>query len=318
MTLSPGGQSLLAVVGPTGTGKSDLAIGIAHALIESGQPAEIINCDAMQFYRGMDIGTAKLPIDERGGIPHHLIDHLSITDESTAADYQKLARPLIEDLQGRGVLPIMVGGSMLYIAAVLNDFEFPGTDPALREQLEDELEREGALAMHAKLAAIDPVAASRIIPQNGRRSVRAIEIVTMTGKPFAAALPDVPVEWQPSLQIGLNGPREDLVKRLDIRVQKMWQQGLVREVEGLLEQGLREAKTAQRAIGYAQALAQLDGQITEQEAIADTVRLTQKYARRQMSWFRRDQRINWLNYQDAHRLPKAFELVEGWIGLTHE
>jgi len=318
MSLSLGGQSLIAVVGPTGTGKSDLAIGVTRALIESGQPAEIINCDAMQFYRGMDIGTAKLPIDERGGIPHHLIDHLAITDESTAADYQQLARPLIEELQGRGVVPIMVGGSMLYIAAVLNDFEFPGTDPALREQLEAELEREGALAMHAKLAAIDPVAASRIIPQNGRRSVRAIEIVTMTGKPFAAALPEVPVEWQPSLQIGLNGPREDLVQRLDVRVQKMWQQGLVNEVEGLLEHGLREAKTAKRAIGYAQALAQLDGEITEHEAIADTVRLTQKYARRQMSWFRRDERINWLDYQDEQRVNKAVALAKGWLGLTHE
>jgi tRNA dimethylallyltransferase len=318
MKLSLGGHSLIAVVGPTGTGKSDLAIGIAHALIESGQPTEIINCDAMQFYRGMDIGTAKLPIDERGGIPHHLIDHLAITDESTAADYQQLARPLIEDLQGRGVVPIMVGGSMLYIAAVLNAFEFPGTDPALREQLEADLEREGALAMHAKLAAIDPVAASRIIPQNGRRSVRAIEIVTMTGKPFAAALPDVPVEWQPSLQIGLNGPREDLVERLNLRVQKMWHRGLVAEVENLLLQGLREAKTAKRAIGYAQALAQLDGEFAEAEAIADTVRLTQKYARRQMSWFRRDQRINWLDYQDEQRLTKAVALTKGWIGLTHE
>jgi len=318
MPSSLGGHSLIAVVGPTGTGKSDLAIGIAQALIQSGQPAEIINCDAMQFYRGMDIGTAKLPIDERGGIPHHLIDHLAITDESTAADYQQLARPLIEELQGRGVVPIMVGGSMLYIAAVLNDFEFPGTDPALREQLEADLEREGALAMHAKLAAIDPVAASRIIPQNGRRSVRAIEIVTMTGKPFAAALPDVPVEWQPSLQIGLNGPREDLVERLNLRVQKMWQQGLVAEVENLLQHGLRNAKTAKRAIGYAQALAQLDGEITEAVAIADTVRLTQKYARRQMSWFRRDQRINWLDYQDEQRLTKAVALAKGWIGLTHE
>jgi tRNA dimethylallyltransferase len=318
MPSSLGGHSLIAVVGPTGTGKSDLAIGIAQALIQSGQPAEIINCDAMQFYRGMDIGTAKLPIDERGGIPHHLIDHLAITDESTAADYQQLARPLIEDLQGRGVVPIMVGGSMLYIAAVLNDFEFPGTDPALREQLEADLEREGALAMHAKLAAIDPVAASRIIPQHGRRSVRAIEIVTMTGKPFAAALPDVPVEWQPSLQIGLNGPREDLVERLNLRVRKMWQQGLVAEVENLLQHGLRNAKTAKRAIGYAQALAQLDGEITEAVAIADTVRLTQKYARRQMSWFRRDQRINWLDYQDEQRLTKAVALAKGWIGLTHE
>ncbi len=309
MTKTP----LIAVVGPTGTGKSDLAIFLAQKLIESGAKAEIINCDAMQFYRGMDIGTAKLPASERGGIPHHLIDHLEIIDESTAADYQTLARPLISDMQSRGVVPIMVGGSMLYIAAVLNDFEFPGTDPALRAQLEAELESVGALEMHKRLAELDPIAASRIIPQNGRRSVRAIEIMTMTGKPFAAALPEVPVEWQPSLQIGLNGPREDLVKRLEVRVERMWRQGLVAEVETLIARGLREAKTAKRAIGYAQALAQLDGEMTEEAAIADTVRLTQKYARRQMSWFRRDQRIQWLEYQSADKEQTALALVQAAI-----
>ena len=309
MTKTP----LIAVVGPTGTGKSDLAIFLAQKLIESGAKAEIINCDAMQFYRGMDIGTAKLPESERGGIAHHLIDHLEIIDESTAADYQRLARPLISDMQSRGVVPIMVGGSMLYIAAVLNDFEFPGTDPALRAQLEAELETVGAIEMHKRLAELDPVAASRIIPQNGRRSVRAIEIVTMTGKPFAAALPEVPVEWQPSLQIGLNGPREDLIKRLEVRVERMWRQGLVAEVETLIARGLREAKTAKRAIGYAQALAQLDGEMTEEAAIADTVRLTQKYARRQMSWFRRDQRIQWLEYQSADKEQTALALVQAAI-----
>ncbi len=309
MTKTP----LIAVVGPTGTGKSDLAIFLAQKLIESGAKAEIINCDAMQFYRGMDIGTAKLPESGRGGIAHHLIDHLEIIDESTAADYQRLARPLISDMQSRGVVPIMVGGSMLYIAAVLNDFEFPGTDPALRAQLEAELESVGALEMHKRLAELDPIAASRIIPQNGRRSVRAIEIITMTGKPFAAALPEVPVEWQPSLQIGLNGPRQDLVKRLEVRVERMWRQGLVAEVETLIARGLREAKTAKRAIGYAQALAQLDGEMTEEAAIADTVRLTQKYARRQMSWFRRDQRIQWLEYQSADKEQTALALVQAAI-----
>ena len=301
---------LLAVVGPTGTGKSDLGIAIAQQLIESGRPAEIVNCDSMQFYRGMDIGTAKLPLAERQGIKHHLIDHLDIKAESSAADYQLLARPLIEDLQSSGITPIMVGGSMLYIAAVLNDFEFPGTDPALRARLEADLEQHGPIELHRRLAAIDPGAASRIIPQNGRRTVRALEIVQMTGKPFAAALPEVPSEWQPSLQIGLNGPREELVARLDLRVQRMWQKGLVAEVEGLLGEGLREAKTAKRAIGYSQALAQLDGEMTEAEAIADTVRLTQKYARRQMSWFRRDQRINWLDYRSETLVDEALLLVE--------
>lgn len=301
---------LVAIVGPTGTGKSDLGIALAKHLIAKGRPAEIINTDAMQFYKGMDIGTAKLPMAERQGIAHHLIDHLAITDESTAAEYQQIARPLIEDLQARGVVPILVGGSMLYIASVLNDFEFPGTDEVLRAELEAELERVGAITMHKRLAELDPIAASRIIPQNGRRVVRAIEIVTMTGAPFAAALPEVPVEWQSSLQIGINGPREELVPRLEQRVHRMWQGGLVAEVESLISMGLRDAKTAKRAIGYAQALAQLDGELTEAEAIADTVRLTQKYARRQMSWFRRDQRIQWLDYRDPALLQQAIALFD--------
>jgi len=307
---------LLAVVGPTGTGKSDLGIALAQHLTNSGRPAEIINIDSMQFYRGMDIGTAKLPEADRGGVPHHLLDFLEITGESTAANYQELARPLIEDLQSRGVIPILVGGSMLYIAAVLNDFNFPGTDAALRAQLEADLEEHGPIELHRRLAKLDPTAAERIIPQNGRRVVRALEIVTMTGQPFAAALPDVPVEWQRSLQIGLNGPREELVSRLEARVQKMWQLGMVAEVEGLIDKGLRQAKTAKRAIGYAQALAQLDAEMTEAEAIEDTVRLTQKYARRQMSWFRRDQRIQWLDYREPQLLQQAIELAEEHLRLN--
>jgi tRNA dimethylallyltransferase len=303
-------DALVAIVGPTGTGKADLGIALAEHLSSTGRPAEIINTDAMQLYRGMDIGTAKRALEERRGIKHHLIDHLAITDESTAAEYQKLARPLIEDLQARGITPILVGGSMLYIASVLNDFEFPGTDVELRARLEAELEEVGPITMHKRLAELDPVAASRIIPQNGRRTVRAIEIVTMTGQPFAAALPEVPVEWQSSLQIGINGPREELVGRLEQRVHKMWKLGLVAEVERLLEHGLRDAKTAKRAIGYAQALAQFDGEMTEAEAIADTVRLTQKYARRQMSWFRRDQRIQWLDYRDPALVEQAISLFE--------
>lgn len=306
-------MALLAVVGPTGTGKSDLGIALAQHLIEAGRPAEIINIDAMQFYRGMDIGTAKLSLGERAGIPHHLLDYLDVTEESTAAQYQDLARPLIETLQARGVVPILVGGSMLYIASVLNDFEFPGTDPALRAALEAELAEVGPITLHRRLAQLDPTAAERITPQNGRRTVRAIEIVLLTGKPFAAALPEVPVEWQPSLQIGLNGPREDLVLRLETRVHRMWEQGLLAEVESLIPAGLREAKTAKRAIGYAQALAQLDGELAEAEAIAQTVQLTQKYARRQMSWFRRDQRIQWLDYRDTEIQTQAIALVEAHL-----
>jgi tRNA dimethylallyltransferase len=306
---------LIAVVGPTGAGKSALAIDIAKHLIAKGQPAEIINADSMQFYRGMNIGTAKLAPAERDGVKHHLFDFLEITDESTAAEFQQLARPLIQDLQAGGVTPILVGGSMLYVAAVLNRFEFPARDEQLRARLEQDLLDHGPHEMHRRLKALDPVAASRIIPENGRRSVRALEIVTLTGEPFAAALPEVPEDWQPVLEIGVNGDREDLKHRLQTRVQQMWQQGILDEVRSLESLGIRVGKTSSAAIGYAQALKQIDGLMTEQEAIADTVRLTQKYARRQMSWFRRDQRINWLDYQDPDYVSKALVLVDRWLSL---
>ena len=306
---------LIAVVGPTGAGKSALAISIARHIIDKGGKAEIINCDSMQFYRRMDVGTAKLNIAERQGIKHHLFDFLEITDESTAAEYQQLARPLILDLQASGITPILVGGSMLYVAAVLNRFEFPARDEALRAKLEQELIDLGPHEMHRRLKEIDPLAASRIIPENGRRSVRAIEIVTLTGEPFAAALPDVPDDWQPVLEIGINGDREDLRARLEARVHKMWQQGLLDEVTALESEGIREGKTSSVAIGYSQALKQIDGELTETEAIADTVRLTQKYARRQMSWFRRDPRIHWVDYQDSEATAKALALVDNWLNL---
>lgn len=308
-------NKLIAVVGPTGAGKSDLGLAIAEQIIAAGGKAEVINSDSMQFYRGMNIGTAKLSLAERRGINHHLIDWLDITDESTAAEYQAVARPLIEQLQAQGTVPILVGGSMLYIAAVLNNFEFPARDQILRARLEAELIEFGPHEMHRRLKAIDPVAASRIIPENGRRSVRALEIVTLTGQPFAAALPEQPQDWQPVLEIGINGSREDLVQRLERRVHLMWQQGLLAEVESLIPLGIRDGKTSSRAIGYAQALAQLDGKISEAEAIADTVRLTQKYARRQMSWFRRDARIQWLNYQDSNYKSQAAQLVSNWLDI---
>ncbi len=306
---------LIAVVGPTGAGKSDLGLAIARQIIAAGGKAEIVNSDSMQFYRGMDIGTAKLSLAERDGITHHLIDWLDITDESTAAEYQAVARPLIENLQAQGIVPILVGGSMLYIAAVLNNFEFPARDAELRLQLENDLEELGPHEMHRRLKALDPIAARRIIPENGRRTVRALEIVTLTGEPFAAALPDEPEDWQPVLEIGINGPREDLVQRLEKRVHKMWELGLVEEARSLIPLGVREGKTSSRAIGYTQALAQIDGAMTEAEAIADTFRLTQKYARRQMSWFRRDQRIHWLDYQDPQLNSQATALVRDWLAL---
>jgi tRNA dimethylallyltransferase len=306
---------LIAVVGPTGAGKSALAINIAKHIIANSGRAEIINCDSMQFYKGMDVGTAKLSVAERQGIKHHLFDFLEITDESTAAEYQQIARPLIIELQTKGITPILVGGSMLYVAAVLNLFEFPARDEVLRAKLEQDLIELGPHEMHRRLKALDPVAASRIIPENGRRSVRAIEIVTLTGEPFAAALPEVPEDWQPVLEIGINGDREDLRARLEARVHKMWQQGLIDEVKSLESEGIRQGKTSSVAIGYAQALKQIDGEMTQSEAIADTVRLTQKYARRQMSWFRRDPRIQWFDYQDPQATSKALALVDDWLSL---
>ena len=305
---------LVAVVGPTGTGKSDLALDIADSLIARGIRAEIVNSDSMQFYRGMNIGTAKLEPEERRGIRHHMLDVLDPLDESTAAEYQRLARPIIEDLQSQGTVPILVGGSMLYLAAVLNTFEFPARDEGLRAELEADLERLGSGELHRRLAELDPSAASRVDPANPRRVVRALEIVLLTGQPFAAALPEEPEDWQPVLEIGLNSDRPHLVGRLDARVQKMWQKGLLAEVESLIPFGLREGKTSSRAIGYAQALSQLDGLKSEDEAIAETVQLTQRYARRQMSWFRRDKRIHWYDYQSENYVSEAIESVHSWIG----
>ena len=301
--------NLIAVVGPTGTGKSNLGLHIANEIISHGGKAEIVNTDSMQFYRGMDIGTAKLSLDERGGIQHHMLDVLEIKDESTAAEYQAQVRPLILDLQSRGITPILVGGSMLYIAAALNTFEFPERDEEIRAELEDELDKYGSHAMHRKLAELDPIAASRIDPENGRRVVRALEIVTITGEPFAAALPEKTESWQPVIEIGLNSDRAHLVERLAKRVELMWQHGLVEEAESLIPLGIREGKTSSRAIGYAQALAQLDGEMTQEEAIAATAQLTQRYARRQMSWFRRDERIYWQDYQDPKLKQNVVDLI---------
>jgi tRNA dimethylallyltransferase len=300
---------LIAIVGSTGTGKSELAIRIAESIRDEGSSAEIVNADAMQLYRGMDIGTAKLPTKERRGIEHHLIDVLDVTQESTAAEYQKLARAKILEIQSRGDVPILVGGSMLYVAAVLNNFEFPVRDKDLRAQLEQQLLELGPEAMHQKLTEIDPVAASRIDPENGRRIVRALEIVTLTGEPFAAALPDEIESWQEVLEIGLRMDREILVTRLEKRVRLMWESGMVQETKDLIANGLRESVTAGYAIGYAQALSQIDGELDQEQAIESTTRLTQKYARRQMSWFKRDTRINWLDALDPEVTNLAIELV---------
>jgi tRNA dimethylallyltransferase len=306
---------LIAVVGPTGTGKSELALDIASDIIARGGASEIVNCDSMQFYRGMNIGTAKLDQSQRRGIKHHLIDWLDIRQESTAADFQTVARPIILELQARGVTPILVGGSMLYATAVLNTFEFPARDPALRADLEEQLIDLGANQMHRHLQLLDPVAAERIDPMNGRRIVRAIEIVKVTGQPFAAALPEAPESWQPVFEIGISGERSVLVERLKARAERMWQQGLLEEVRSLIPEGIREGKTSRQAIGYAQALAQLDGALTQLEAIELTSQLTSRYARRQMSWFRRDSRINWLDFQDENLVSAALQLVRSHVAL---
>ncbi|MEY4451546.1 MAG: hypothetical protein RLZZ380_667 [Actinomycetota bacterium] len=300
---------LIAVVGPTGTGKSDTGISIAKHIESLGGIAEIINSDSMQFYRGMNIGTAKLGEAERDGIPHHLLDWLEITDESTAAEYQPKARAKILELQERGITPILVGGSMLYIASVLNEFGFAARDEKVRAELESELERVGESELYRRLAQLAPDTASRIDPKNGRRIVRALEVVTITGDDFAAKLPDLNESWQPVLELGLNSERAHLVKRLEARAARMWEQGLVAEAESLIPHGIREGKTSSRAIGYSQALAQLDGHLSETEAIEDTARLTARYARRQMSWFRRDPRINWFDYQDANSTSNIMNLV---------
>jgi tRNA dimethylallyltransferase len=308
---------LIAIVGSTGTGKSDLAVSLAEKLSKQGLRAEIINADAMQLYRGMDIGTAKLSVNERRGVMHHLINVHEITEESTAAEYQKIARAKILELQQAGVIPILVGGSMLYVASCLNNFEFPEHDQELRAQLEAELTEHGAVHMHKKLEELDEVAASRIIKENGRRIVRALEIVMLTGEPFAAALPEKIDSWQPVLEFGLRMDRELLLPRLEERVQGMWQKGLVQEVESLIPKGLRDSKTASVAIGYAQALGFIDGELTRDEAVASTVQLTQRYARRQVSWFKRDDRINWLEALAPDIVEQAFEKVvaEGFLDL---
>lgn len=307
---------LLCIVGPTGSGKSNMAINIALDLAKHGIKAEIVNADSMQFYRGMDIGTAKVPLSERAGVTHHLLDWLDIHEENTAARYQLEARKVIAELIQNNVLPIVVGGSMLYIAALINTFEFPGRDEALRAQLEQDLIDQGPIAMHKRLELLDEVAASRIEPQNGRRTVRALEIVMITGEPFAASLPEQFESFLPVLEIGLNSAREHLVDRLATRVRGMWEAGLIDEVRGLIDKGIRDSKTASQAIGYAQALASIDGKISEEEAIDETTLLTQRYARRQMSWFRRDPRINWFDYQSPTLNADVMKLV--FSSLEHK
>lgn len=296
---------LIAVVGATGTGKSAFAIELATSLIASGQPAEIINADAMQLYRGMDIGTAKLPLDDRRGVAHHLLDILDPSEEAAVAEYQPLARELIVALQGRGVTPILVGGSGLYVSAVIHDFAFPARDPETRAQLEAELEALGSHALHARLATLDPDAAARVDPANGRRVVRALEVVALEGS-FTPGLPEDRPPWQPVTVFGLHVERDELVPRLDARVEDMWRDGIVEEAAALRARG-GLGVTASRAIGYAQAFGELDGELSRDEAIAATQALTRRYARRQVSWFRRYRGAHWLDASAPGLVELALE-----------
>lgn len=288
------GPRLWAVVGATGTGKSDLALDLAEALRSQGNPAEIVNADAMQLYRGMDIGTAKLPVAERRGIPHHLFDVREVDQEAAVAWYQPQARTAITSIHERGGDAILVGGSGLYVSSVVYEFHFPPRDPAIRERLERELEADGPDVLLERLRAQDPVTAARIDPRNGRRVVRALEVLEQGGATHGAALPEHPTLWHRHTRIiGLQVDRAALVERLDARVERMWATGLVDEVAGLRRHGLEGGVTASRAIGYAQALGQLDGRLSEAEAIAETQALTRRYARRQVSWFKRYREAEW-------------------------
>ena len=279
--------TLWAVVGATGTGKSAYALDLAERLIAQGEPAAIVNADAMQLYRGMDIGTAKLPLAERRGIEHRQLDVLSVTDDASVAAYQRAARADIDELIAAGTHAILVGGSGLYVSSVLFAFDFPGTDPAVRAELEADLERLGPGVLHQRLAALDAQTARDIGPQNGRRLVRALEVIAITGEPSAARLPAEPEWWRPATVTRLEVPRAELVQRLDARVLDMWRDGLLDEVRRLLDEGLADGVTARKAIGYAQAWAQLRGELSEDEAIAQTQQLTRTYARRQVNWFSR-------------------------------
>lgn len=295
MTARARAPRIWAVVGATGTGKSELALDLAERLRSLGNPAEIVNADAMQLYRGMDIGTAKLAVQERRGIPHHLLDVRDITEEAAVAWYQPLARAAVQDIHARDGDAILVGGSGLYVSSVIFDFRFPPRDGAVRARLEAELDDLGARALFDRLREKDPLTAARIDPKNGRRVVRALEVLEQGGQTHGAALPDAPALWHPSTRIlGLQVERPILVQRLDLRVEQMWQAGMLDEVARLRADGIERGVTAARAIGYAQALAQLRGEKSEADAIAETQALTRRYARRQVSWFKRYPGIDWL------------------------
>jgi tRNA dimethylallyltransferase len=281
-------RPVITVVGPTAGGKSELSLALAHAL-----DGEVVNADSMQLYQGMDIGTAKLTISERAGVPHHLLDIWPVTQAASVSEYQVLARNAIDDIRLRGRTPILVGGSGLYVRAAIDKLQFPGTDPDLRARLEKELTQLGSAALHARLSVLDPPAAAAILPGNGRRIVRALEVIEMSGRPFSATLPDYESVY-PAIQLAVELPRAELDQRIADRVDRMLRLGLVDEVRQLELAGLRDGKTASRALGYAEVLRFLAGEWSLGEAAAHTIMATRRFVRRQESWFRRDPRISWL------------------------
>jgi tRNA dimethylallyltransferase len=283
-------SKVIVICGATATGKSDIAIDVAQ---EVG--AEIINADSMQIYRGMDIGTAKLSIEERRGVPHHLLDVLDVKEDSTVAWYQERARGAITEIHSRGKDVVIVGGTGLYIKAILDDLNFPDTDPQVRAKLEAEAEELGSASLFARLEVLDPPAALAIDRANIRRVIRALEVIEITGQPFTANLPREDSSRYPdALQFGLVMDREHLRERIDLRVDRMWENGFVSEVDGLIEAGIKGGSTAQRALGYAQIISFRDGLMSEEEAKEDTKRASRQYARRQETWFSRDARITWV------------------------
>ena len=300
---------IVALVGATASGKTGLGLDLAAPL-----DGEIVNTDAMQVYRGMDVGTAKLPPAERRGIVHHLLDLLDVTEPATVAQFQVWARAAIGEVRGRGRTPILVGGSALYTRAIIDRFDFPGTDESLRHELEAELEQVGSHVLHARLAGVDPAAAARIIADNGRRVVRALEVIALTGRPYSASLPVLEYADPRTLQIGVDIDRPTLDERISQRVDAMFAGGFVAEVEDLLARGLAQGRTASRAIGYREVVGLLAGDRTLAEAIDQTKAATRRFSRRQDGWFRKDERILWIDHDDPERVEKAVAVVEALSG----
>lgn len=294
----------IIICGATATGKSDLAVALAKEI-----GAEIVNADSMQVYEGMDIGTAKLSLTERGGIPHHLLDALSVRQDSTVAWYQEAARTVIDQIHQRGKDAIIVGGTGLYIKAIVDDLNFPDTDPVIRSRLELEAIEQGAAVLFARLEKLDPAAALAIDRANTRRIVRALEVIEITGQPFTANLPrEESSRYPDAIHFGLSQDRESLDIRVSNRIDAMWEAGLLAEVESLVVTGLREGVTAQKALGYAQVLAMMDGLLTADQAREESKRVTRQYIRRQDTWFSRDGRLHWLGHYE-NRLEKILTRI---------